>query len=511
MGKGTVEIENLLNTKRLVFEFPEKAGAYLLVGPNGSGKSTLLSCIAKIGNDKILGQAFPHNEGTNRIDTYKDARITYKNKRGEIVYRKAGKRWNPNPYLIKKDILSGFGFPEVIFARVSPNRYVPSNDDLEDGEVIPIHEFSEFIENSLCEVFERDEYANIMVLRNKAGRRWFRHYYICKRPDGSFYSEKVFSTGELAVLRLLGLLDKEIRDGSLVLIDEFDMALHPKAQAKLYDILQDLATKKKLTIILSTHSASLISRTSKDRIIYLERIDDGESKVITPCYPANAMRTVDLYKNILGDYLFLVEDDMAQHCLNAMLKRLQREHPERNIPAHHIIPIGGFAATAQIAENISPEMPGHTKVKAVLDADAFEDDGLESSDKEKVKLAKEWKARRESLVQRNLACSLGFTPENELVKLIECVQPDSALEKKIREEFSQSLSDLIRSRPYSKYCDSLNGTERQNYKKRFNQVVDKLAVQDTEPCRELTASKLIEVLVDEINKADLEKHIGRIL
>lgn len=520
MQRGLIEIENLLGTKKLTFEFPEKPGVYLLVGPNGAGKSTLLACLAKLGDDDALRKAFPHNRGTDRIDAYNNARIHYKNSCGEVAYWKAPTRWNPDSQN-KKDVLDGFGFPDVVYARVSPYRYSPRNDDMVEGETIKLSVFSGFLEQSLCEVFERDDYRNIEVLKNKAGRRWFKHFYICKNPDGSYYSEKVFSTGELAVLRLLGLLDKEINEGSLILIDEFDMALHPKAQSKLVEILEEQAKQKKLTVILATHSTSLISNSSPRNILYLDKRSNGETVVVNPCYASNAMRTVDIYRNILSDYLFLVEDNMARKCLDVMCRLARGSSSNAYGASYCIVPVGGFRDTAKLSENIAADIPSYVKVRAVLDGDAFDDTELERlesidpadrTDEEKgaLKHLAEWREFRNDLVKKGLVGDLGFTPEVQLIGIIEKVKPQDNLEKCIRDKFSRSLSDIVLSHGYMDYCKSLSKKNSSYYKKKYDYIVERLAKKDTTECKEQVALELIEVVLPFMDSSEIQKIVGKV-
>ena len=55
------------------------------------------------------------------------------------------------------------------------------------------------------------------------------------------------------------------------MIDEIEIALHPKAQINLLRKLKDIAAQKNLTIIFSTHSSTLIKSSDRSKILYLER------------------------------------------------------------------------------------------------------------------------------------------------------------------------------------------------------------------------------------------------
>ena len=78
----------------------------------------------------------------------------------------------------------------------------------------------------------------------------------------TYYSEKNFSLGEILILNTLLLID-DVTAGSMLLIDELEMALHPRVQIRLLKYLENKAIEKNLVIILSTHSSSLIKSAKK--------------------------------------------------------------------------------------------------------------------------------------------------------------------------------------------------------------------------------------------------------
>ncbi|PHN95816.1 ATP-binding protein, partial [Tenacibaculum discolor] len=99
-----------------------------------------------------------------------------------------------------------------------------------------------------------------------------------------YISEKNLSLGELCILKLLRLL-KDCPRGSLVLIDELELALHPMAQVALLRYLDDIARDKALTVIVSTHSATLIKQANANRLLLLQ--DNGEGQIVCQdrCFP----------------------------------------------------------------------------------------------------------------------------------------------------------------------------------------------------------------------------------
>lgn len=77
-----------------------------------------------------------------------------------------------------------------------------------------------------------------------------------------FYTEQNFSFGEIVLLNLLYDIESVEKD-SLVLVDELEMALHPSAQIRLMQYLSELSEQNNLTVLISTHSASIIKAQKK--------------------------------------------------------------------------------------------------------------------------------------------------------------------------------------------------------------------------------------------------------
>lgn len=117
------------------------------------------------------------------------------------------------------------------------------------------------------------------------------------------------------------------------------MALHPSAQINLIDVLEEIAKTKGLTIIISTHSSSIIK--SRKNVILLEGNDEGKIKVIYDCPPAKAIGAIGMREDTMPDVVLLVEDAMAKALLHSMLKKYN-EQEGNNYLDIRILEIGGF-------------------------------------------------------------------------------------------------------------------------------------------------------------------------
>ena len=146
------------------------------------------------------------------------------------------------------------------------------------------------------------------------------------RRGGAEYSELHMAAGERAILRL----SQEIAqlEGALVLIDEVEAGLHPWVQQLLMLHLQQLALRRNLQVVVTSHSPVVLDSVPRQGRIFLDRDSQGRVVVREP------------YRDLVQDALYgraqevasvLCEDDAAEGILQGvfdeMLRRLriQRE------------------------------------------------------------------------------------------------------------------------------------------------------------------------------------------
>lgn len=120
--------------------------------------------------------------------------------------------------------------------------------------------------------------------------------------------------GELCVLKLLKQLDT-CPHGSMVLIDELELALHPRAQIKLFNHLVAVSRTKRLTTIFSTHSVSLIKSVERENLYFIDR-DGPATTLIKGCYPTYALGQLALSEERTPDVALFVEDEQLSSLSN---------------------------------------------------------------------------------------------------------------------------------------------------------------------------------------------------
>ena len=84
----------------------------------------------------------------------------------------------------------------------------------------------------------------------------------------------------------------------------------------------EISKSKNLTIIVSTHSITMIKRVNEKNILLLDTEDKKLYNLISPCYHARAIGTVDYIENVMPDIIFYVEDDMAELFLRNSFSQL---------------------------------------------------------------------------------------------------------------------------------------------------------------------------------------------
>ena len=108
------------------------------------------------------------------------------------------------------------------------------------------------------------------------------------------------SSGEFLLINLLHFINerikytnkKGIKDLSLVLLDEIELALHPIAQKRLADFLRNISNKHNFCVYFATHSLQIISELKPSSLFHLEFLSNRNIRVVNPCYPAYATRNM---------------------------------------------------------------------------------------------------------------------------------------------------------------------------------------------------------------------------
>lgn len=362
-------IENLKHIRQLEFSIPN-TGTWLLTGSNGTGKSSLLACMRRIGYKNAFPTHFPSSQISDQLDSFEGSSVRYEVNGTSVTYRYRGERWVPHPKA-NSGLLQQAGFPSVLYIAADATRIEPRQEDFQPRRLRSAHRD---IIDAANMIFDTNKFDALKTINLRTGVGNDAFLLELPRLPGihtrHYISEKNLSLGELCILKLLRLLNDCPR-GSLVLIDELELALHPMAQVMLLQYLNNIAASKALTIIVSTHSATLIKHASANRILLLQ--NDGTGNVIcqNKCFPSLVLGALAYREEAAADVIVYVEDDAAQVLVEQLaFKFMQQAFQNVMSPSIQVIPVGGITNVLRFFVRQRPLLPAITRCHVMLDADA---------------------------------------------------------------------------------------------------------------------------------------------
>jgi len=457
-----IRISKVKNIESLEFEIPDQ-GVYVLTGANGSGKTTLLAALHRIGFGNAFSNFFKTTANENKLDFFGESSITYNLDNKEVSYNYGNTRWSPTPRK-NTGILKEFGFPEVTFIAADSKRIEATQDELKPNRIKSVNAD---VSNEIKNILSDQKFEDLKYVNTKRGSG-NRAYLIAKKIKGRnhYFSEKNFSLGELCVLRLVTGLS-EISYNSLILIDEIEMALHPRAQAALFSYLLRIADEKKLTVIFSTHSTSLIKRASRKRILLLKKIDNGNIECIKNAYPAQALGDIAYDDEISPDFLFFVEDYKAKQMLEQMIDRYKSiEFGKLISPLCKVIPVGGFKNTIEFLSNSDQIFSDEVKRFVFLDKDVKTESLTEAEKNKNYKFLEQVKHSENKI--KYLPC----TPE---IGIMELIHSDPLTHEQAIKKIFNSAIDLERILDENGYREIHTDKPRRKAKHQFKYIISSIS------------------------------------
>lgn len=299
--------------QKIEFRFPVVA----IAGENGAGKSTILkAAAASYSADPsaaaTLAQTFSPDDffPTTPWEVVSNAKLTYQVRQGSNtdIYSvgKVTSRWRGMPTRPKRpvffldisrtqpiDTLIGYG-------RLAMAKMANQNSSASiDKEYLGV----------LSRVLDRT-YDSGEIVQNSN-----KQVGVLSR-DGRKYSNFHQGAGEDATADLVALLQNAPRH-SLVIIDEVEASLHPRAQRRLMTELIDLARKNRLQIIVSTHSQYVLEQLPPEARLVLTTDEQGVKEVIYGATTELALALMD--DEAHPELIVYCEDDEAAYLIHRFL------------------------------------------------------------------------------------------------------------------------------------------------------------------------------------------------
>lgn len=319
-----------------------------VVGENGAGKSTVLQAAASVyrnpGRDessRFASGFFPDTPW----DRVKGASIDFSYREGDKAdkgsIRKPTSRWRGNPDRPKREV------EYIDLSRIQP---VPAR-----------YGYSRIAQSSNKETGSSDFDAPRLARLNAI---MGRDYELAKMAVSAIddlravpvlshrraqYSGFHGGAGETTAAEFL---KADLPEHGLVLIDEIETSLHPRAQRRLIRDLASICRDRDLQIILTTHSPYVLAELPLEaRAHIMETAVDGR-KIVYGVSPEFAMTQMDEVRQTECD--LYVEDDRAR----VMLTEILTAHDRPNVKRFQLIACGaasvGEALGIMVAQNRFP-------------------------------------------------------------------------------------------------------------------------------------------------------------
>jgi predicted ATPase len=293
----------------VLFKFPVVA----VVGENGAGKSTVLKVAATAYNPEGT-KYFPSDFF---LDTHWDklhgVELGYQIKLGDqtVTYKtvKPKERWS---------------FPKRRYERpvfwFDVARTLPLDATAGYAKVARLAA-GEISTKTISDEFRKK--LSLILGRDYTNARFASPDVNVKRPVGLLtrdfgeISQFHQGAGEDTTLDLIQAL-QEIPTYSLLIIDEVEASLHPRAQRRLVQMLIELSRLRRIQVILSTHSPYVLEELPPEARILLVPTSDGPN-IVYGASPEYALTKLD--ELVHPEAYIYVEDRLAEIWLREIIAR----------------------------------------------------------------------------------------------------------------------------------------------------------------------------------------------
>ena len=306
----------------------------VIVGKNGSGKSTILRLIQLLANGSIPQNEFFEIEFDN--GNLKGTEIEYSfGGHYEKLSCLGNNRWcaengveHVDMTIIRPKSIVGAIDKNFLYDNVGQNvdkanqvKYLikqsrkidqkPENTGKKKRRVLSSEELSEI--NYVLQ----SNYSSIEIIKHKffAGT-WATTMLFEKETDGNVFCEYNAGSGEFLVVNIIDQI-LHAKNKSVILIDEPEVSLHPGAQRRLLTFILNSIIKKKIQVIISTHSRDIVECLPSEALICVEKQNNGVSRVRNSILPEQAFLEIEIIPDVKQ---VIVEDDMACSIVRNVLK-----------------------------------------------------------------------------------------------------------------------------------------------------------------------------------------------
>lgn len=329
--------------QRIDFRFPILA----ICGENGSGKSTVLQCAAaayappSVGDGYFASDFFPDTIWEEIRQAEIRATIREGIQSTTSTIRKPSTRWRGNPDRRKRDVVYvDLSRVQPVSARVGYSKIAkPTVSEIDSSP------FDDTRRGRLSAIMGR-EYANAKMVTTSAGaQRVVPVISIAGDTLAGVNNVSGFhmGAGETTIAEFLKIDPAKY---ALVLIDEIETSLHPRAQRRLLRDLADLCRVRELQLIISTHSPYILSELPPEARAYILP-NRTYKEVVLGVSPDFAMTQMDEEQHPECD--LYVEDLEA----SILLREILVVHAADRVQRAQIIPFGAASVGQALGHMVS--------------------------------------------------------------------------------------------------------------------------------------------------------------
>ena len=334
-----VEIENVRGWTGQRVEF--RSPIVSICGENGSGKSTVLQSAALAyyqhgdQRDYFPSDFFP----STAWDKLEGAKIRYSVRQGDGPsvngeLRKASDRWVGTADRLERTV------KYIDMARLQPLTVRTGYFRIAKPNVkeVSANSFNEEAISRISEIMGRHYSGGKFALTNADDQRSVSVLATEQNEFSGFHQ----GAGELTISELLQV---DPPKNSLILIDEIETSLHPRAQRRLIRDLANLCRERELQIILTTHSPYVLEELPPEARCYI-LTTGGKKMIVSGVSPEFAMTKMD--DEPCPECDIYVEDERAK----VLLREILMVHAPDTVCRVQIVPFGASSVGQSLGQMV---------------------------------------------------------------------------------------------------------------------------------------------------------------
>ncbi len=332
------------------FDFPVTA----LVGPNGSGKSSVLGVAGCAYKDIKPGMFFPKSAiGDESMAGWK---VEYEIIDKDVNHRQSIRRTSSfrSAKWARDEVVSR----DVYFFGIE--RTVPAGEKTKYKKLTrsSYHHTGSLTSLSASVAKQIEHILGKDVSKFNVTDIGHNDKFFVGDNKGNRYSEFHFGAGESSIIRMVSEIESA-SDNSLVLIEEIENGLHPVATRRMVEYLIDVATRKSIQTIFTTHSDYALMPLPQEAIWACidGRLRKGRLNV-------ESLRAIS--GRVDKKLAIFVEDEFAKNWVDTILReRLKSDYDQLEV---HAVAGDGNAVSIHKSHTANPSIK--FKSLCIIDGDS---------------------------------------------------------------------------------------------------------------------------------------------